>query len=310
MRRTILGAVLVLAVATPLGAHADDKKKAKALYDEGLKHYNLAEYPEAIKSWKEAYLLSKKPLLLFNIGQAFRLSGDCKQAMTFYDSYQREEPSPKNQDELDDALKLCKDSKPADKPADKPVDKPADKPVVTTKPADKPVVTTKPADKPVVTTKPADKPAVTVTPTDKPVTPPPADKPVTPTVGQAEQGAPEEPEDIGPTTTGGGMRKIGIGVGIAGVVLGGVGVYFALDSKSASSDLDGYTGPWGQEQVDLEARGKRSATLGWVLGIGGAAAVVAGGVMFAIGGPKAAETTSVSVIPTNGGAAFSWAQRF
>ena len=50
MRRTILGAVLVLAVATT--AHADDKKKAKALYDEGLKHYNLAEYPEAIKSWR------------------------------------------------------------------------------------------------------------------------------------------------------------------------------------------------------------------------------------------------------------------
>ena len=46
MRRTILGAVLVLAVSTT--AHADDKKKAKALYDEGLKHYNLAEYPDAV----------------------------------------------------------------------------------------------------------------------------------------------------------------------------------------------------------------------------------------------------------------------
>ena len=249
MRRTILGAVLVLAAAT---AHADDKKKAKTLYDQGLNHYNLAEYTDAIKSWKEAYRLAKKPLLLFNIGQAYRLSGDCKQAMIFYDSYQREEPNPKNQDELDEALKLCKDAKPSDKPVTS-----VTPPVTptTTKPADKPVtppvtpsVTTKPADKPVtppVTTKPADKPA------DKPVgqveAPPPDDEPV------------DEPE---PTTTGGGMRKIGIGIGAVGIVLGG------------------------------------------------AAMAVAGGVMFAIGGPKAVETSSVSVVPTKGGAAFGYSFRF
>ena len=285
MRRMILGAVLVLAAST---AHADDKKKAKALYDEGLKRYNLAEYPDAIKAWKEAYLLSKKPLLLFNIGQAYRLSGDCKQAMTFYDSYQREEPSPKNQDELDDALKICKDGKAPDKPVDKPV-------VTTTKPVDKPVT-------PPIGTKPVDKPVTPPVVADKPVAPPPV-------VAQPTQQ--EEPVDQPEaTTSGGGMRKIGIGVGIAGVVLGGVGVYFALDSGSASSDLDGFQGPWGDEQVDLEARGKRSATLGWVFGVSGAAALVAGGVMFAIGGPKAVESSSMSVIPTKGGGAVTWSHRF
>ncbi|HEY5928024.1 MAG TPA: hypothetical protein VIV11_40335 [Kofleriaceae bacterium] len=281
MRRTILGAVLVLAAST---AYADDKKKAKSLYDEGLKRYNLAEYPDAIKAWKEAYSLSKRPLLLFNIGQAYRLSGDCKQAMLFYDSYQREEAAPKNQDELDEALKLCKDAKPADKPVTPPVT-----PTVTTKPADKPVTPVTPPVTPPVTTKPADKPVAQVEP--------PPEEPV------------DEPEPE-PTTSGGGMRKIGIGVGVAGVVLGGLGVYFALDSGSKGSDLDGYTGEWGQEQMDLEASGKRSATLGWVFGIGGAAAVVAGGVMIAIGGPKAVETSSVSVVPTKGGAAFGWSYRF
>jgi hypothetical protein len=282
MRKTILGAVLVLAMSN---AYADDKAKAKKLYDEGLKHYNVAEYPDAIKAWKEAYLLSKKPLLLFNIGQAFRLSGDCKQALVFYDSYQREEPSPKNQDELDKALELCKDTKPAVTPPPKPVDKP----VVTTQPP-------KPADKPVVTTQP----------------PKPADKPVVaapPPVAQVEP-VHTEPVDGGPTTTGGGLRKVGIGVGIAGVVLGGVGIYFALDSNKASSDLDGFSGPWGQEQIDLEAQGKRSATLGWVFGISGVAAVAAGGVMFAIGGPKAGETSSVSVVPTRGGGQLTWSHRF
>src|SRR5690348_18430374 len=105
MRSWMLGLALVLA-ATP--AVADDKAKAKALYDEGLRHYQVAEYPEAIEAWKQSYLLSKKPLLLFNIGQAYRLSGDCKHAMTFYDNYQEADAKPSNQDELDQAVAACK----------------------------------------------------------------------------------------------------------------------------------------------------------------------------------------------------------
>jgi hypothetical protein len=194
-------------------------------------------------------------------------------------------------------LKLCKD-------------KPADKPPATTQ---TPATTTQPPATTTVAPKPIDKPAVTTQP-------PPETKPIEtkspagdhqgrPDVAQASP--PEEPVDNPePTTSGGGLRKIGIGVGIAGVVLGGVGVYFALDSGKAASDLDGYMGPWGQEQIDLEARGERSAKLGWVFGIGGAAAVVAGGVMFAIGGPKAVESSSVSVIPTKGGGQLTWSQRF
>lgn len=272
MRAPLLSSMLLAVAAFVVHApeaRADDKAKAKALYTEGLKHYNLAEYTDAIKAWKESYLISKKPLLLFNIGQAFRLSGDCKQAMTFYDSYQREEPNPKNQSELDQALALCKD---------KPVDKP-----VTDKPVDKRV-------------------------TDKPV-----DKPITQTPAVGEVASPpieEHPVDA-PETTGGGMRKIGIGVGAAGVVLTGLGVYFALDAGKKADDLDGYMGEWGQDQKDLESKGQRSEKLAFVMGGVGLAAIVAGGVMFAIGGPKAtAETSSVSVVPTRGGAAFGYAFRF
>jgi tetratricopeptide (TPR) repeat protein len=115
MRSWMLGLALVLATTPAL---ADDKAKAKALYDEGLRHYQVAEYAQAIDAWKQSYLMSKKPLLLFNIGQAYRLSGDCKQAMTFYDNYQDAEPNPKNQDELDQAIAACKAQ--GDKPATNP----------------------------------------------------------------------------------------------------------------------------------------------------------------------------------------------
>jgi len=272
MRRRILAPVLVLAAST---AYADDKKKAKALYDEGLKRYNVAEYTEAIKAWKEAYLLSKKPLLLFNIGQAYRLSGDCKQAQTFYDSYQREEPNPKNQAELDEAIAICAkqgDAKPPEKPVEKPIT-----PVVT-----KPDTTN------------AGTPGPTVA-----------------QGGDASQPKSQpEPVDNGPQTTGGGLRKIGIGVGAAGVMLIGVGAYFGISARRASSDLDGYTGEWGPDQVKLEERGKKHQKNMFISGGIGLAAAIAGGVMFAIGGPKATESRSVTIVPTSDGAAIGWAGSF
>jgi tetratricopeptide (TPR) repeat protein len=107
MLRRFAVAACLIATTT---AYADDRAVAKKLYDDGLRHYNVAEYADAIAAWKQAYLLAKKPILLFNIGQAYRLAGDCKQAVTFYDSYEREEPHPHNQDELDQARVLCKEA--------------------------------------------------------------------------------------------------------------------------------------------------------------------------------------------------------
>jgi tetratricopeptide (TPR) repeat protein len=275
MRSSILGLTILVAAASP--ALANDKAKAKALYEQGLKHYNLAEYPEAIKAWKEAYSLSRRPLLLFNIGQAYRLAGDCKLASTFYDNYQREEPNPKNQDELDSALALC--AKPVDKPIDKPVDKPADKPV------------DKPAN--VIDKQPPEAAGDTPDPKLGPV---PGDG-----HGPVDADAAE--------SRGGGLRKAGIGVAAAGLVMSGAGIYFALDSRNAANEVGGHMGEWGQPQMDIEARGERSATLAWVMGGLGIAAIAAGGVMIAIGGPKATES-QMAVVPTRGGVAFGYGFRF
>jgi len=119
--------LLVLCLlATP--ALADDRVKAKALYDEGTKLYNVADYPGAIAKWKESYLLSKKPFLLFNISQAYRLSGDCTQAMTFYDSYEREETGVKNSEELEAGKAECKTKLAVQPPT--PPEKPPEKPKV------------------------------------------------------------------------------------------------------------------------------------------------------------------------------------
>lgn len=98
-------------------AHAqpkpEDLQKAATLYDRGKRHFDIAEYAAAIAAWKEAYLLSSEPLLLFNIAQAHRLAGDCAQANRFYLNYKRVQPRPPNQAELDSAMAKCAGVAPA-----------------------------------------------------------------------------------------------------------------------------------------------------------------------------------------------------
>jgi hypothetical protein len=104
------------ASAQPASPAPDDGASAgaaAALYDEGKRHFDIGEYARAIASWKQSYLRSSAPLLLFNIAQAYRLSGNCAQANRFYLNYRRVENHPKNQAELDKAMARCAGVEPA-----------------------------------------------------------------------------------------------------------------------------------------------------------------------------------------------------
>jgi hypothetical protein len=98
-------ACIALAAAT---ARADDAGRARELYEDGLDKYDAGNYVEAIRAWQASYVMSPSPILLFNIGQAYRLSGDCAHAMELYDRYQQAQPKPDNRAELDDAIAQCK----------------------------------------------------------------------------------------------------------------------------------------------------------------------------------------------------------
>ena len=269
----------VLLASTP--SLADDKAKAKQLYDEGLRHYQVAEYTQAIDAWKQAYLISKKPLLLFNIGQAYRLSGDCAQAMTFYDNYTDAEPNPKNQDELDQAVAACKNAKPA----------------VTTD--TKPPATTD--------TKP---PALTTTTTTKPVdTRPVETTPVEPPPPVKVEPAPPPPAPVQEAS--GGHRGIGMIVGIGGVVLEGGAVFFALQGGSKADEVQKYVmtnGVFDAKAKALQSDGERDNKLAWGFGIAGGAAIIAGAVLYLTGG--ASEEHGVAIVPTPDGARVGWSTTF
>lgn len=89
---------LVTMVAT---AHADADADSKRWYKEGTKHYNLGEFDEAIKAYKEGYEAKPDPVFLFNIAQSYRLWKKPEQAIFFYKSFLRNAPEAPNHAEVE-----------------------------------------------------------------------------------------------------------------------------------------------------------------------------------------------------------------
>jgi tetratricopeptide (TPR) repeat protein len=88
--------VAILGAAAPVGVRAevvaDPPERARLLSDEGRAAHAAGEYERAIAAYKEAYELAPSPGLLFNMGQAYRLKGDCAEAAIMYRSYLSSKP--------------------------------------------------------------------------------------------------------------------------------------------------------------------------------------------------------------------------
>src|SRR5688572_3358489 len=83
-------ALLVLTIGSL--AHAQDRKKAEQRFNEADKAYKAGDYPKAVQGFLEAYQLVPTNPLLFNIGQAYRLSGEKEKALSYYEKYVSFEP--------------------------------------------------------------------------------------------------------------------------------------------------------------------------------------------------------------------------
>jgi tetratricopeptide (TPR) repeat protein len=80
------------------------KERAKVAYRSGTKHYNLAEYQEALTDFKEAYRAYEEPSLLFNIGQCQRQLGLKLDAIRSYRAFLRETPNVPNREEVEQLI--------------------------------------------------------------------------------------------------------------------------------------------------------------------------------------------------------------
>jgi tetratricopeptide (TPR) repeat protein len=103
---SLLLAALLLAPSGPGWSQGSTSaREAKASYEEGARHYDLAEYAEALDSFKDAYRAKTDPAFLFNIAQCLRKLERMEEAATFYRTYLRRAPEAPNRAEVERHLK-------------------------------------------------------------------------------------------------------------------------------------------------------------------------------------------------------------
>src|SRR6266700_598089 len=104
----ILAVVLVLGFSVfgalrPIAsvARADDAQRAKELYEEGTRYFDLGQFDKAIDAWQAGYREKADPRFLYNSAQAYRLAGDTNKAIFFYKGYLRNAPKASNRAEVE-----------------------------------------------------------------------------------------------------------------------------------------------------------------------------------------------------------------
>ena len=90
MRVALISLLMVAALKSPAAA----APTAEELYAQGQEAYDHADYAAAIDRWSAAYDISGERGLLFNLAQAQRLSGDCKNALATYRRFVAADPEP------------------------------------------------------------------------------------------------------------------------------------------------------------------------------------------------------------------------
>lgn len=97
MKLRAMSAALLVCVAaslTPAGARAqgDDAitKQARARFQEGVDHYDKAQFEAARASFLQAYALKRHPAVLLNLAQSSLRSGHPREALRYFQQYLRE----------------------------------------------------------------------------------------------------------------------------------------------------------------------------------------------------------------------------
>jgi tetratricopeptide (TPR) repeat protein len=77
-------------------ARADTLADARAHYERGSALFDVGKFADAAHEYEAAYELRPDPVLLFNIGQAYRLASDYAKAIFSYKAYLRRVPNAQN----------------------------------------------------------------------------------------------------------------------------------------------------------------------------------------------------------------------
>jgi hypothetical protein len=97
--------VVISALAAGGGsARAEDAEKARQLFTQGSKYYDVGQFDRAIEVWQQGYDQKPDPSFLYNIAQAYRQKEDPPKAIFFYKSYLRNSPKVQNRAEVEQKI--------------------------------------------------------------------------------------------------------------------------------------------------------------------------------------------------------------
>jgi hypothetical protein len=97
-------AIVALAAISAAPAQAQDAEKARVLFQQGSKYYDLGQFDKAIEAWQQGYDQKPDPGFLYNIAQAYRQKQDATKAIFFYKGYLRNSPKAHNRAEVDQKI--------------------------------------------------------------------------------------------------------------------------------------------------------------------------------------------------------------
>ena len=100
----LVACVLASRFARRAGAAREDAEKARQLFQQGSKYYDLGQFDKAIEAWQQGYDQKPDPGFLYNIAQAYRQKQDAAKAIFFYKGYLRNSPKAHNRAEVDQKI--------------------------------------------------------------------------------------------------------------------------------------------------------------------------------------------------------------
>lgn len=272
-QRSLVG-LLILAVTLTLAAPAvaADPKKAEAEthYDQGKAYYKAGAFDLAIQEFLAGYKLDPRPGVLFNIARGYEELKDKPKAIEYYKKYVDLGAAAAAATEararmvvLERQIKEDEERKKAEE-----AERERQRQAALNPPPAMPA--------PVETKAPGA--AVPAAP------PPAAPASAAPEGAVSVQAAPAASPETART-----LKIAGMATGGAGVVLVGVGAYFALHASSLKSDINGEIGRtmvWTPELTKKNSDMESAQTLALVGFVAGGAALVGGGVLYYLGWSK------------------------
>ncbi len=236
------------------------KQDVRVHYERATRAYDLNKYPEAVDEYQKVYEIDGDPVMLYNIGQAYRLNDQPQESIHFYRRYLQRSPEAKNRDDVNRKIvnleKLIEDRRKAAAAVTPP-------PPVATLPPQERTETTSPA--------PSLPPAVTAV-----VVPPP----------------PPEP----PSNARRGVGWTMVGLGVAADV---VAVIEGIRAKNFGDQLtqDSKKMPAVAFDPSIESNGKSANLIAIVSGIAGTAVAITGAIVLITNGTSGAHATEPATAP-------------